>query len=44
MKKLINLIGKTLIIFILYLFADITLMKILPKNIKGKIYDKRTHK
>ena len=44
MKKLINLIGKTLIIFILYLFADIALMKLLPNDIKGKIYDKRTHK
>ena len=44
MKKLINIIGKTLIIFILYLFADIALMKLLPNDIKGKIYDKRTHK
>jgi hypothetical protein len=39
MKKLINLIGKTLIIFILYLFADIASMKLLPNNIKGKIND-----
>ena len=44
MKKLINIIGKTLIIFILYSFADIALMKLLPNDIKGKIYDKRTHK
>ena len=38
MKKLINLIGKTLIIF-LYLFADIASMKLLPNDIKGKIND-----
>ena len=44
MKKLINLIGKTLIIFILYLFADIALMKLLPNDIKGKIYDKKNTK
>ena len=44
MRKLINIIGKSLIIFILYLFADMALMKLLPNNIKSKVYDKRSHK
>jgi len=44
MKKISNIIGKSLIFFILYLLADMALMKLLPNNIKNKIYDKRTHK
>tara|TARA_Y100001960_G_C14760661_1_gene873907 strand:+ start:92 stop:1225 length:1134 start_codon:yes stop_codon:yes gene_type:complete len=44
MKKFAKFLKKTSYFIIFYLIADILFMKLLPTNIKNKIYDKKSHK
>ena len=44
MKKILKILSKIIIIFVIYLCFDILFMKFLPLEIKSKIFDKRSHK